>query len=216
MILIEESQKASQDQFLNTFPFEKYLDQHQGITSKIKLLETHRNLVNKIGFDGQDFIFKLFQVKLNKMTFDCKKIESLKPIFAQTEILFHSKSYLADSILVYGAASSLFLETIADSVQSKLYAKILDPKDYSTHYLITRLGAYKYHVDVPTSNFTKLYSYFMEGRWGYIWEKLTTTYKMDFFRFLVLCLASILALVGMWQMYSKKIKKPSREFSKNL
>lgn len=205
--LIEPYRGHSPMGFIDSFPFEIYCQQQKDILDEVRILEEHKQQVNRLGFDGDIFLMEVFKEYLTATTLDYNDVESFKPLLGLAETMYQSDKYLPDSIFVYSAISSMLFGTVADSLQTLIYDEKVDANNFHMHYLLSRLSDYRYHVDVPTPNTQKLLSYMKQGRWTYIWHKLRTTYLTEFLLFLGGCFAGILVLFKIWNFRKKRKQK---------
>ncbi|MEM6316487.1 MAG: hypothetical protein AAF960_02395 [Bacteroidota bacterium] len=170
----------------------------------VRTLEKCRAYMLSKGLRWNDFLLAMIEKKMAATDFDFEQLDDLKAILSIGEILSHSSHYLSDTIYCYMAGSDLIFGGIADTVQSLIRQDLLDVADFNVRYVVQRLLDNQYGIDIPTSNWVKLYNYCKEGRWDYIWHKFTSTYQREF---LTAVLIGVLGLVGLGWIWRKRFPK---------
>lgn len=149
----------------------------------------------------EQILFDAFANSLKKyQQFDWSNSKSLEIYLSQAE-LFQK----ADSTL-YQAMGSEMLTFMAQTLQVTINNGSVNVNAPIIVNIIQRLKANGIYIDVKTSNFSKIGDYLKEGRFDYVFHKLTTTYKNVS---LMVCLAVILIfLLGKWLL---KVWKSSKK-----
>jgi len=156
---------------------EEYLKTHS--IEEISKIERYRIELNGEQQDaGNNFVISLFESQLK--TIDLNNINEIRDLIKLGEVLSASEEYMHDSIWIYLAASDMIFGNISKTLQKSIDEEQIDLDEFDTKYIIQSLVDNKYAVNVPVSNWIKLYGYVRDGRWGYIWHKFTSTYKKEF------------------------------------
>ncbi|MFK8101928.1 MAG: hypothetical protein AB8G15_05380 [Saprospiraceae bacterium] len=176
--LVEEAKEKGAADFFQQFPYDKYLESYS--VQEVNSLEKHRSYLNSKGIDGTQFISSVLEHHLKKQKIDFARPASLKSLFQLGEQLSYATVYGGDSMIVYAVFSDFIFEKIANALSTAIEAGTVDLSDWEITYYIQRLLDYKFAIDVPVSNWTKLLKYIGEGRWDYLLHKATSTYKQEF------------------------------------
>ena len=200
------------DQFLETYPFEAHLQSCP--CDDIQELEAQRQYLNRLGLEGNTFIYKLFNEYIAHADINFKNFEEIKHLLSQGEALAKSKQYLSlDSAFIYIAAGDLVLSTVADSLESALKTGKVSKRKKDTQYIIARLGESQYLINVPVSNLEKVWMHTKSGNFGYIWERATGTYLREFMTYLG---GFLFFLVAATLLFLRILKKRKQKKSKKI
>lgn len=199
---ISRLKHLSTEEFIEQFPFKEYQKRYS--LKEVAQIEHHRNLLQKEGLGGDDFIIANYELYLDSIEIDFKNTKKIRELMKVGELMSASTEYLPDSVWVYMAVGDMIFGKIASSIQTMIDQDALDLDDFNTRYIIERLIDNKYAVNVPTSNWVKLYNYVEEGRWDYIWHKFTSTYKKEFSIAVISFLGFLMACFGFYRFRKKK------------
>lgn len=183
------------EEFLDQYPFQDYIEVCS--YDNIRELEYHKRYLNQMGIDGKAFIYRLYEEYVNSAEMDFSDLSCIKKLLFTGELLSKSQYYLhSDSAIVYVAASDLIFSVISDSLEILLDEGKLEKKDFSVRYIVDRLSENKYQVDVPVSNYEKLWMHLKNGNYAYIWRKAMGTYFKEFL--ISLCVVIPIGLLMLW------------------
>ena len=202
---VDNHSTANLDSFYQDFPFAElvqYLDLRQ-----IKEVEGIRQLLENRGVSGDPMIEGLYKEYLKQYPINLNNPDSTKLVFSIAETLGASVYFLPDSVWQFIGASMYLLDEMESVVKDQLDAGTLQKGDEYTHYLIDRLGNNEYYLNLPPSNVEKLINYAKNGKFGYIWHKMKTTYRSEALLFLAAVAISFVFLLGFVRSWKKRRRK---------
>ncbi len=133
---------------------------------------------------GDDKLVALVDSSLNVQSnlFDFKQSDETfaRDYLTQCEIFASAKYYRPNDHLVHDVIANMMLSKFAKDLEAQLAQKQVDADDSFIKYLRQRLAENKMYVNVKTSNYKKIIKYLSEGRFEYVFHKLTTTYLKEF------------------------------------
>ena len=124
--------------------------------------------------------FEQFSSRLDSINIDIGNDEFIDKYLLTAEVYFSASYYLPEErAILYRAMSDLMFSRLVDSLNHAAGAGRDIGHDQS-EYLRRSLSKNGYLFDVKTSNASKLWHYISEGRFEYVFRKLTTTYLKEF------------------------------------
>ncbi len=161
--------QQSEKDFLNTFPYQDYLQQFA--FGDLELMENHRLLLNKQGRSGDKFLFRLSQSYLIENPVKLDDLEDLKQKVLIGEA-FARKAKESEEVAIYELLGNILLEAIAIELQKGIREQSVNPHDAEIQNLVTRLRAQQFIINIPKSNLEKLQYHLLQGHWAYLWDRL--------------------------------------------
>lgn len=160
-----------------------------------------------------EFLYNSFNSQLDATTLDLYRTDSLLRYIMTAEACKHARNYLPpDNAMLFEAIGDKMLGKLTDTLSVGIQRGIFDTQDENISYLIRRLADDHYLINIRVSNLDKTLRYLQEGRYSYVFHKLTTTYKSEFIKFL-----GVIVLLIMLFFFRKKIWRFFRQktYSKN-
>lgn len=157
---------------------------------------------------NEDIIFQAFSAQVDRLHFNFKEPAFTHKYIADAVLLQNSRFYRPETSVLFEAMGDYMLSKLGDTLKTALNTKQVDDEDDEILYLVRRLADEHVFIDVKISNAAKTWRYLKEGRFGYVFHKLTTTYRAEFFKFLV-----IVILIGLIILYLRK--RVIKYFNKN-
>ena len=157
---------------------------------QIKTIDSLRKMYS------DEVIFDAFQkTVVGNTPFDFSNEVALKSYIRQAEILNSSVHYIERKSNLYQAMGDLMLQTLADTLDKVFIAKPKEANAPFMVYLIARLADNQKFIDVREGNLHKTVRYLKEGRYAYVFRKLTTTYLNVFLPFFLAMVSFFLMLI---------------------
>lgn len=194
---------SDQENLVKVFPYLDYLDSFS--LDNVRELERTRVLLDEKNIDGGRFLFTLFDHYWNKQVLDFNNVDTLQKALRIAEIFSVADKYLPEDVFVYNAVSGLIFNAIADTLQQLINTDQVSVSDSKIDHLIYLLERHQYYIDVRENNWSKLWRYTQEGRFGYIWHKFNSTYKKQFY--IALAIMVFLLAGGIWLFIRKRKRK---------
>lgn len=192
------------EEILESFPYADYMKENS--LTDIKTLEKDRIIFNNYKLEGDQFIISLFELYMNSEIIEHNDISGMEERIKLAETLSFSDNFLGDSTMVYGLVSDVLFSVAADSMQSWIYEKKVDENDFEIKFLIKKLMDNKFMINFSPNNIDKIIKYAKEGRWGYIFDKLTTTYIKEFIVLIISFLIFVSFFSFLFLHWNKKRK----------
>jgi len=160
--------------------------------------------------NADETIYQDFCQQADTLHFNLSNETFLRKYIADAEVLQHAQYYRPENSLLFEAMSDYMLDNLADTLKYAINANLVDKQEPSVIYLVQRLADNRMFIDIRVSNWKKILTYLLEGRFGYVFHKLTTTYLPEFLKFL-----SVLSLLTLLFFQRKRMvnlikKQPDR------
>ena len=143
--------------------------------------------------NADETLYRVFCQQADTLRFDLSNEDFIRKYITDAEILTHARYYLPENSLLFEAMGDYMLSNLTDTLKHAINANLVEQQDPSVTYIVQRLADNHMLIDIKVSNWKKIFTYLLEGRFGYVFHKLTTTYKPEFLKFLgVLCAIAML------------------------
>lgn len=168
----------------------------------LSYIDSLRNQLKGTVTSPDEFLYGSFNRQLDLTPLDIQSTDTLLRYVMTAEACKNARNYLQpEQTILFEAMGDKMMSKLADTLQAGIELKIFDPADSDIAYLIQRLADNHYLIDIKISNAQKTWEYLREGRFGYVFHKLTTTYKAEFMKFL----GMIALLAALFFYFRKKI-----------
>lgn len=205
---IEKLKGKSQAELLETYPFEEYLT--SCTFPEIQTLKFQKRLLDQLGFSGDDFLMRLVETYLNNIEIDFEDLPTVEANIKKGEILMNSSLYFPrEEAFIFVVCGDMILSTFADTLESLIYSKDIDKQNTNIQYIVKQLDENQFMIDIPVSNWAKLWMHLKAFNLRYIWKKATGTYVKEFMIFLLTFFLAIGLLFCFRIRFLKKKKNTS-------
>jgi uncharacterized protein YigE (DUF2233 family) len=147
---------------------------------------------------GEDSVFSAFEAQLNHNTsFDFSNEMAIRDYMTQAEILLCAKYYpsKSGSSILYESMGDQMLTVLMGSLKTAIDANEVKAKTPFIAYLVNRLADNHKFIDIKMGNTLKTWGYIKQGRFDYVFRKLTTTYVGVTLRFCGVFLVLLMVFV---------------------
>lgn len=194
--------------FLQDFDYATYLEQTD--VRSIKQLEADRILLLAKGIDGNEFIKMLIYEYAKRTKIDFEDFKDIKDYIQTADLMLQSPNFMPDSVQLYPLIGQMMYDVLSQRITEQLQEKRISENQFEVQFVLEKLGEQKYYPIPATNNEVKLFRYIEEGRYAYIWEKCTGTYRRPFSIFVIFCLSFFGAFIALWIAYLRLRRKTSR------
>lgn len=150
--------------------------------------------------NAEEALYKAFCNQADTLHFNLSDDTYIRKYIADAEILANATYYRPGNSLLFEAMADYMLGRLTDTLKYAINAGLVDKLDPAVIYIIQRLADNHKYIDIRVSNLAKTFTYLREGRFRYVFHKLTTTYKAELFRFL----GALVLLIALF-CYRKRI-----------
>jgi hypothetical protein len=167
------------------------------LDSVLKGISTDRSEANSA-------FFVKFSNAMDSISIDLNDDESIDKYILTAETYASARHYLPEEqAILYGAMADLMFSRLSDSLRICISSK-KETDQGRIAFLQRTLSKNGYLLNLKTSNVDKFWHYLSEGRFEYVFRKLTTTYLSEFM--LALC-AGLISLTMIFLLYRKNRQK---------
>jgi len=170
---------------------------------QLPFIDSLRNQIKGSATSPDEFLYGSFSSQLDLTPLDIHSTDTLLRYVMTAEACKNARNYLQpEQAILFEAMGDKMLSKLADTLQAGIELKTFDPTNSDIAYLIRRLADNHYLINIKISNAQKTLGYLREGRFGYVFHKLTTTYKAEFMKFL-----GVLTLLALLFFFRKRIAR---------
>ncbi len=174
---------------------------------ELLFIDSLRNGIKDSIKSHDEFLYGNFSQQLDATSIDMHSTDSLVSYVMVAEACKNARIYLqGDNAILFDALGDKMLSKLADTLTAGIQLGTFDPTNEDVAYLIRRLTDDHYLINVKISNLKKTWGYIREGRFGYVFHKLTTTYKTQFIKFL-----GVLTVLVLLFSFRKRIKRSIKQ-----
>lgn len=150
--------------------------------------------------NAEEALYITFCKQADTLRFNLSDDTYIRKYISDAETLANATYYRPGNSLLFEAMADYMLGQLTDTLKHAINAGRIDKLDPEVIYIIQRLADNHMYIDIRIGNMTKTFTYLREGRFRYVFHKLTTTYKAELFRFLI----ALVLLVALF-FYRKRI-----------
>lgn len=166
---LQKHQNDSNDVFLEQFPYSEYISVYQ--IDNISLLEKHRKQIYKIGKNGDDFLFNVFDQYIKQFKFNSDSLVQLSSLIEIGIIFINTDKSIIDSTNIYMDIGDNILQKSVYFIEAQINANNLDVSDNDVRYLINKLEKNGFLIKFDMSDTAKIILHIKNGDWNYLWKK---------------------------------------------
>lgn len=201
---------ASDQQFLNTFPYDQYIrvTDRNPLTTVLHDYETlitvgRKNVTEQLFYDADEFYMKSQSID----------VTNLPKLLSQLQ--------LAEQFLHYPAKGDSSLSFITQRIGDRFFSAAayhmeegiangkINKDDPIFDQLMVVLQRNHYTPNIPTSNAQKFWNHAKEGDWSYLWNRFRTRYLKDVVLLLSLAVNALFFLRPIFRLLKKKLSRAS-------
>ena len=169
------------------------------LDSVLKGISTDRSEANSA-------FFAKFSNAMDSISIDLNDDESIDKYILTAETYASARHYVPEEqAILYGAMADLMFSRLSDSLSICISSKKETDQDQIV-FLQRTLSKNGYLLNLQTSNVDKFWHYLSEGRFDYVFRKLTTTYLSEFLSALTTVFISITMIFLLYKKNRQKNK----------
>jgi hypothetical protein len=169
------------------------------LDSVLKGISTDRSEANSA-------FFAKFSNAMDSISIDLNDDESIDKYILTAETYASARHYVPEEqAILYGAMADLMFSRLSDSLSICISSKKETDQDQII-FLQRTLSKNGYLLNLQTSNVDKFWHYLSEGRFDYVFRKLTTTYLSEFLSALTTVFISITMIFLLYKKNRQKNK----------
>ena len=160
------------------------------------LLDSIRTALDKPESPSDNLLYENFSKQLDAIQLNLKDGPQMARYLQKAEVYLHGRFYLpAERAILFDAMGDKMLGKLCDTLEVSINNKMVDPENVDIAYLIQRLADDQHVLKFEVNNRAKLWRYLREGRFDYVFHKLTTTYKSEFYQLLGVLFLGLCGLI---------------------
>jgi len=156
--------------------------------------------------EANSTFFARFSNTMDSIAIDFNDDELMDKYILTAEVYASARNYLPeDQTILYGAMADLMFSRLSDSLSTIINLK-KECNQSRIGFLQRTLSKNGYFLNLQTSNTDKFWHYLTEGRFEYVFRKLTTTYLREFLTALTAVLISVTMIFLLFRKNRQKNK----------
>jgi len=201
---LQKHENDSNKIFLKQFPYSEYLSAYQ--IDNFSILEKHRKKIYRIGGNGDDFIFNVFEQYIKEYKFNSDSLVQLSSLIQLGIIFLNTDESISDSTNIYIDIGDNILQKSVYFLENEIKADNLSVSANEVNYLIGKLNKNGFMIkfDMPISD--KIILHIKNGNWSYLWKKFKSRCYDNRYSCVGITIILLLILTLLILKFNKKIK----------